>query len=153
MTLADRIVVLRSGIIEQVGTPLEIYAAPRNRFVAGFMGAANIFEGRVTRGAGGNSMVMASGESLPCTTGHAAVGPACLVVRPEHIKVLDASAATGLPGRVLEVVYFGQAARIHIQTDFGMPLVAISDGLQSFPVPGQPVKMDWSPEHTWLMAA
>ncbi|QIG50796.1 sn-glycerol-3-phosphate ABC transporter ATP-binding protein UgpC [Nordella sp. HKS 07] len=39
MTLADRIVVLRSGVIEQVGTPLEIYAAPRNKFVAGFMGS------------------------------------------------------------------------------------------------------------------
>ena len=153
LSLSTRVVVLDQGKVQQVDTPVGAYRRPANRFVAGFMGAANIFEGHTTPGVGGNSMVMASGESLPCTTSHAAIGPACLVVRPEHIKVLDAAAATGLPGRVLEVVYFGQAARIHIQTDFGMPLVAISDGLQSFPVPGQPVRMDWSPEHTWLMAA
>lgn len=153
LSLSTRVVVLDQGRVQQVDTPVGAYRRPANRFVAGFMGAANIFEGRITPGIGGNSMVMANGESLPCTTGDAVVGPACLVVRPEHIKVLDAAASTGLPGRVLEVVYFGQAARIHIQTDSGMPLVAISDGLESFPVPGQPVRMDWAPEHTWVMAA
>jgi len=152
LSLSTRLVVLDKGRVQQVDTPLGAYRRPNNRFVASFIGTANIFEGEIAPGADTCAMVMAGGERVSCTADHGVVGPACLLVRPQHVKVLDAGAVTGLPGRVLEVVYFGQSVRLHMQTDSGVPLVAISDGLQALPAPGQAVRLDWAPEHTWVMA-
>jgi multiple sugar transport system ATP-binding protein len=66
MTLADRIVVLRGGVIEQIGTPAELYAAPENRFVAGFIGSPtmNFLNARLAADNGGLSVMMDDGLSL-----------------------------------------------------------------------------------------
>jgi multiple sugar transport system ATP-binding protein len=91
MTLADRIVVLRSGQIEQVGTPLEVYNHPANLFVAGFIGSPrmNLLPGRVT----GDGQVALGSETRPIhvpTVGRAGHGTqVTLGVRPEHIEVVD----------------------------------------------------------------
>lgn len=65
MTMADRIVVLRDGVIEQVGTPLELYNTPANTFVAGFIGSPkmNLVEARVTEVEGGNAKLFINGGS------------------------------------------------------------------------------------------
>jgi multiple sugar transport system ATP-binding protein len=67
MTLADRVVILNQGRIEQVGTPMEVYAAPANLFVAGFIGspAMNMLPAEMTADAAGRSCVRASGATLP----------------------------------------------------------------------------------------
>lgn len=150
LSLSTRLVVLDQGQIQQVDTPLNAYMRPRNRFVAQFIGAANIFEGQIAADA---AIVLAGGASVRCRTDHGVTGAACLVVRPEHLKVLDAGAAGGLHGRVLETVYFGQSVRVHVQTDAGVPAVAILDCLQPFLAPNQAVKLDWAPEQAWVMAA
>ena len=90
---------------------------------------------------------------MPCAAEGRPDGAACLVVRPEHLRVLDAGAPQGLPAQVVEVVYFGQSARIHLHTTTGLAVVAMADGLQALPVPGQSVRLDWAAEHTWVMAA
>lgn len=90
MTLADRIVILRDGVIEQAGKPIELYSAPRNRFVAEFIGSPqmNIFEGRLV---GRESQLAVSvGETEfavgPMQQGHP--GDAVLVgIRPEHLSL------------------------------------------------------------------
>jgi ABC-type sugar transport system ATPase subunit len=91
MTLADRIVVLRAGRIEQVGTPLEVYNHPANLFVAGFIGSPrmNLLPARVA----GPGQVAVGTEtrsmSVP-STGNAPVGSdITLGARPEHIDVVD----------------------------------------------------------------
>jgi multiple sugar transport system ATP-binding protein len=95
MTLADRIVVLRAGRIEQVGSPLDVYNHPANLFVAGFIGSPrmNLFPGRVT----GSGQVAVGSETRPISlpsTGHAAVGTdVTLGARPEHIEVVDEAQA------------------------------------------------------------
>ena len=99
MTMADRIVVLRDGIIEQSGSPLALYNRPANRFVAGFIGSPkmNFLDGRVSaRSAEGVVVTLPGGETLevPAAAGRASVGDAITVgIRPEHALLGD----SGLP--------------------------------------------------------
>jgi len=90
MTMADRIVVMHQGRIQQVGRPLEIYGDPANRFVAGFFGvpAMNFVEGELRPETNGARFVaQALGATLP---GHSIVaGPASLGIRPEHVRLAD----------------------------------------------------------------
>ena len=95
MTLADRIVVLRAGRIEQVGTPLEVYNHPANLFVAGFIGSPrmNLLPARVA----GPGQVAFETDTRPIavpSTGQAALGATItLGARPEHIDVVDETQA------------------------------------------------------------
>jgi multiple sugar transport system ATP-binding protein len=93
MTLADRIVILRSGVIEQIGTPSELYRSPRNMFVAGFIGspAMNFLKARLEPSGTGLSVVLdgASGLKLPVHLneryGRHAGADVVLGLRPEHL--------------------------------------------------------------------
>ncbi|MNT13429.1 sn-glycerol-3-phosphate import ATP-binding protein UgpC [compost metagenome] len=102
MTMADKIVVLRAGRIEQVGSPLELFDNPRNLFVAGFLGSPrmNMLKGVITKGEDGGIAIDAGyGVSLPCLVDPATVSPgqAVLVgIRPSHFTIGDA----GLPFEV-----------------------------------------------------
>ena len=105
MTMADKIVVLRLGRIEQVGSPLELYNAPRNLFVAGFMGSPrmNFLKAKV-RAADASGIEVAIGEGTPIRVPRDGRGlPAgtelTLGVRPEHLKVGDGD-GTRLPAVV-----------------------------------------------------
>ena len=84
MTLAQRIVVLRDGRVEQVGSPMELYRAPANTFVAGFIGspAMNLLPGTLQ----GGMVTLAGGARLPVPVHADAVGPCQLGVRPEHLE-------------------------------------------------------------------
>lgn len=96
MTMADRIVVMHDGIVEQVGPPLELYDRPANMFVAGFLGspAMNFLRGRAA--ADGRSLDLGDGLSTPLPRTVAPGGELVLGVRPEHIIVAEA----GLPAKV-----------------------------------------------------
>ena len=90
MTLADRIVVLRAGRIEQVGTPLDLYNRPANRFVAGFIGSPhmNFLEGTVEAAGPGRSVVaLAGGQKLELPSTGMAGARVTLGVRPHHITL------------------------------------------------------------------
>ncbi len=92
MTMADRIVVMHSGHIEQMGTPLELYDEPKNLFVAGFIGspAMNIVKGELA----GSTLRLADGTTIELGAVPAGVsdGPITLGLRPEHLR-LDADGA------------------------------------------------------------
>jgi multiple sugar transport system ATP-binding protein len=110
MTMADRIVVMHDGRIEQVGTPLELYDRPANRFVAGFLGspAMNFFDGGLG-GADGSRFVLGDHAiPLPAAAGRAAPRSIVLGVRPEHI-VVDAQ---GVPAEVVVVEPTGSETQI-----------------------------------------
>jgi len=89
MTLADRIVVLRAGVIEQHGTPLEIYNKPANRFVAGFIGSPkmNFLDVVATGHDDGRIRIALAGShlSIPVARSVVAGGKLTLGIRPEHI--------------------------------------------------------------------
>ncbi|MEJ8573974.1 sn-glycerol-3-phosphate ABC transporter ATP-binding protein UgpC [Microbaculum marinum] len=94
MTLADRIVLMRDGVIEQQGAPLELFERPATRFVAGFLGSPqmNFVESRIERADGRLALVFDEGRSLPLDPARASAfepwagRPVTLGVRPEHIS-------------------------------------------------------------------
>jgi len=105
MTMADQIVVMRDGIVEQRGKPLELYDHPANVFVAGFIGspAMNFLPGTFHRSGGGASVELAGGArvELPARA-QATEGQRVLFgARPEHLSL--ASDGQGLPGTVVVV--------------------------------------------------
>ncbi|MGF6231008.1 multiple sugar transport system ATP-binding protein [Inquilinus ginsengisoli] len=92
MTLADRIVVMNGGRIEQQGVPLDLYDLPANTFVAGFLGspAMSFLPGRYRRGAGGPAVEAEDGTRLPAPDRAAADDqPVLLGVRPEHFSLAE----------------------------------------------------------------
>ena len=97
MTLADKIVVMNKGRIEQVGSPMELYNSPQTLFVAGFIGSPqmNLVEGAKL------------GDPAAKTVG----------IRPEHIQVNNTSGTW--KGSVIHVEHLGADTIIYLQTDFG----------------------------------
>ena len=93
MTMADRIVVMRDGHVEQMGTPLELFDEPRNTFVATFIGspAMNMIEGELSSDKP-DTLVMADGTELPLPRGHTVQKGRKVIygVRPEHVQLDDA---------------------------------------------------------------
>jgi multiple sugar transport system ATP-binding protein len=116
MTMADKIVVLQAGHIEQVGSPAELYARPANRFVAGFIGSPkmNFVDGEI------------AGRH----------GAALIGVRPEHLTV---SREGGLwRGNVTVAEHLGSDTFLHVEVPGLAPLVARAPG--EYPVdPGDPI--------------
>jgi multiple sugar transport system ATP-binding protein len=132
MTLATRIVVLRDGRVEQIGTPMEVYQRPRNRFVAGFIGSPsmNMIECRLeAAGAQAAQVVLADGLRLrlPLDARGAAIGGAAtLGVRPEHLRA-DADGGT-LSASVVAVERLGGESLVHAALASGATVTWRADG-------------------------
>jgi ABC-type Fe3+/spermidine/putrescine transport system ATPase subunit len=106
MALSDRIIVMNRGIVEQIGTPVEIYERPRSRFVADFVGAINLIPGTVAAGREGNLLRVSTGsDTLICTVA-GDVWPSSgahvlLMIRPAKVVLADAGRQIeGLVNRV-----------------------------------------------------
>jgi multiple sugar transport system ATP-binding protein len=112
MTLADRVVVLRDGKIEQVGTPLELYDRPANQFVAQFIGTPQM-----------NIVPAKDLQALVKTTGLPVQTDGFIGLRPENIS-LCAPAQGMLTARVELVEALGAETLIYVSTDTGVQLVA-----------------------------
>ena len=119
MTLADRIVVLRGGHIEQVGRPIELYRNPANLFVAGFIGspAMNVLPARVEH-AGERSVFRLADESLlhlPLQMSESEVGRAVyLGIRPEDLRLAAEADEPLLQGRILLIEHLGEVQILHV---------------------------------------
>ena len=105
MELGDRIVVMQKGAIAQIGTPRDIYFAPRNRFVAEFIGAANIIEAPVENG----HLVLPGGRQP--IGGNASLPAAVAMIRPETIRVVEDGGAP-LSGTIDSVSFIGDRQRM-----------------------------------------
>jgi multiple sugar transport system ATP-binding protein len=112
MTMADKIVVLHDGAVEQIGTPLDLYDRPTNLFVAGFIGspAMNFFRGRL-EGGSPPTLVTASGFKIPLDAApRAAVGLEIVMgVRPEHVRL---GGPLAIPARVAVVEPTGYETQV-----------------------------------------
>ena len=121
MALGDRIVVMRKGAIAQVGTPRDIYFTPANRFVAEFVGAANILEAPCEGGAltlpGGRLALASDALNGQDINGHDinghATGDVFAMIRPESIRIVAADGAA-LSGKVDSVSFVGDRQRAWI---------------------------------------
>jgi putative spermidine/putrescine transport system ATP-binding protein len=105
MELGDRIVVMQKGTIEQIGTPRDIYLTPRNRFVAEFIGAANIIETAIESG----HLVLPGGRQP--IGGDASLAQALAMIRPETIRVVAVGGAP-LSGIIDSVSFIGDRQRL-----------------------------------------
>jgi putative spermidine/putrescine transport system ATP-binding protein len=116
LTLGDRIVVMRAGMIAQIGTPREIYFEPTSRFVAEFVGAANIVEGQAANGA-----IVVPGGRLPIgdATAH---GKVTAMIRPETIAIVPLEQSQ-VSGRVEAVRFVGDRQRVTVIGAIDRPLV------------------------------
>ncbi|MBE7733348.1 ABC transporter ATP-binding protein [Devosia faecipullorum] len=123
MTMADKIVVLRAGIIEQAGAPLELYNNPRNLFVAGFIGSPkmNFLNASVE-----NGMLKAAGSIL--ALGREVSGANMLGIRPEHITIAEGSGVKFADVRVDLVENLGGQTVVYATTTDGQPLNLVLEG-------------------------
>ena len=121
MTLADRIVVLNAGRIEQIGSPIELYESPRNIFVASFIGspAMNILPGQVIATSQGPAVSLGEGIVVQSAAATAAlVGkPVKVGMRPEHLVPGGADGGNSLASRVAHVEPTG--AQTHVLAELG----------------------------------
>jgi multiple sugar transport system ATP-binding protein len=124
MTMADKIVVMHDGRIEQIGAPLDLYDRPGNRFVAGFIGspAMNFVEGRLSLN-GGAAFVGQGGLRLPLPVVPAAKDgqPVTLGLRPEHLTLAD----DGIPAEVVVVEPTGPEVQVNARLASGEEIVAM----------------------------
>jgi ABC-type Fe3+/spermidine/putrescine transport system ATPase subunit len=146
MAMSDRIIVMRSGEIEQQGTPLEIYRRPRTRFVADFIGASNIAEGRLMTVEGSNATVEVGDILVQCRVADASsapqVGVECEVAIRRIFPRLSAQETPGLvnqwPATVVARTFLGDSVeyvvsypggQFHIQST---PLTDLAKGDRVF---------------------
>ena len=145
MTLADRIVLLNGGRIEQAGAPAELYHRPATRFAAEFMGSPtmNILPVEVKDGAA----VLASGERLPLD-GVAYSGPADLGVRPENVSLV--AEGEGLAAKVALVEELGEARIVHVNLTDGAGLALRYGADVPAPKRHEAVSLRFDPERLHL---
>jgi putrescine transport system ATP-binding protein len=116
LALADRIAVMRAGRIEQIGAPPDVYRRPQTRFVADFIGATNLIEGRVSR-RDGLWFVAPFGQIALAACALEDGAGATLSLRPEDIHL--SRDGDGLPGRVTQASFRGQSTLLWVALDSG----------------------------------
>ena len=137
MVMSDRIALLRSGELEQVASPREIYSRPATAYVAQFIGHTNLLKGEVRSG-------IARCGTLSWTYVNPD-GPALFSLRPEHIRVAGPSAPAGairVRGRILHQAFHGATELIRVECDGGLVLVlSTASGVS----PQSEVALEFSP--------
>jgi spermidine/putrescine transport system ATP-binding protein len=161
LTMSDRIAVMNSGVIEQLGSPREIYEKPATRFVAGFIGTSNIIEGHVERVEGGYALLSYTAQDrviVPVPSSVRAGDKVEVSIRPEkidlHRGVPPASATGGsvLSGVVTEVVYHGTSTNYTVSTAAGADFTVFdqnASNAEDLADRGDRVYLTWDPQHSY----
>ena len=113
-TVSDRIAVMRDGVVQQVGAPMALYARPANLFVAGFLGTANILDGKVVGEGDARAFRVAEGVAVPVPEGAAVAPGAKLVFRPQDARI-GPPADGALPGSVAHSEFLGPTIRYGVR--------------------------------------
>ncbi len=144
LAISDVVVVMHRGRIEQIGTPTDLYRRPASRFVADFIGEANLLPAVVERGTVrvGDYAISFSQPGVPD-------GKATLMVRPEAITV--EKSGEGLPGRVASAFFMGTYADYLIETEAGEVSVADSASVGAMHAEGAEVRLQFSPSNVYLL--
>jgi ABC-type Fe3+/spermidine/putrescine transport system ATPase subunit len=145
LSLSDRIAVLNGGRLEQLGTPDEVYRRPATRFVAQFIGAANVLEGT----AGEDGVLDAGGVALGAP-GLVPGREAVIAIRPERIRLVQGDTqGAGATGTVTYRAFTGDAWQVEVRVTGGPTLtVQVADtgaGSVDPPGAGSVVTLSWDP--------
>ena len=154
MTLADRVVVLDRGVISQIGSPLELYNHPANKFVAAFIGSPgmNFFNVELAGTNDGAANVVLPGwrtARIPLRGGAPVAPPVELGVRPEHLAIVEPTdPAAALQGAIRIVEHLGNSTLLYVETPAGQLIVQGEGGLKA--KPGDAVGLTLSESHAHL---
>ena len=121
LAVSDHIIVMESGRIAQQGTPQELYETPASRFLADFIGDANLIDGEIAIGAGGATFT-AGGASAAVRADGVAPGPATLAVRPDRLRIVEPGQGA-LPGICKRAAYLGSRVEYVVATPWGELLI------------------------------
>ncbi len=131
LAVADRVAVMQSGLIEQIGTPEELYRSPATAFVAEFIGLSNRVPGVVA-----NGTVEVLGQRLPLIKPETADGPARVLLRPEDVEL----ASAGIPATVVSTSFLGSLRRTRVRLSDDT-LIAVQHTVWQNPMPGEAVHL------------
>jgi ABC-type Fe3+/spermidine/putrescine transport system ATPase subunit len=154
MALSTRLAVLDHGTVIQVGTPAELYRRPATRFVAEFLGAANLLPATVEPGSGGRRVRLAGGFVL--STSAAGVSDAVLcLIRPETIRAASGETANRFTATVRNAVYLGGRYDCELALGDGLALRADvpASAAVAPPEPGETIVITIAPEDILLLPA
>jgi spermidine/putrescine transport system ATP-binding protein len=149
MTMADWIVVMNRGRIEQLGEPADLYEHPRTAFVAGFLGVSNLLSGTV---AGPDTVRLETGQPLRIApevlngqTGQVSVG-----IRPEKLSIGGAEGDNRLAGEIVERAYVGVSTQYIVRTPVGEVTVYVQ-GSGSH-APGEQLELSFPPQAAFVVS-
>ena len=129
LTMSDRLAVMNSGHIEQVGAPQDVYEDPETLYVADFLGVSNLMQATiVSAGASACSVALDGYELKTRGTARDVTGEAKIVIRPERIELEEHGSPSGpnrIPGMVERVVYVGSAIQVIVRGATGEALQAL----------------------------
>jgi iron(III) transport system ATP-binding protein len=150
-SICDRIAVMNDGVVQQVGTPMELYERPVNLFVASFLGTANILDGRVIDAGSERVFEVTGGARLRIPSLETSGDQAKLVFRPQHAE-LD-TPGNGLPGTIAHREFLGATVRYGVNLGGTEVLLdapfSSSEGLRSV---GETVGIRISPERALFLS-
>jgi putative spermidine/putrescine transport system ATP-binding protein len=150
MVLSDRIAIFNNGTIEQIGSPRELYEAPRTSFCAQFLGESNFFEGNVEAG----NLVCSGGAriALPSDLEHGRTS-AAVSIRPEHVRVAGPDEPDRLRGIVRDTYYLGVDQRCEVEIAGGQRVVMrLAAAGREAVREGDEVQLAWDDEHVVVLA-
>lgn len=144
LTMSDKIVVLNEGEIQQIGTPMDIYNEPENRFVADFIGASNIIEGIMIQ----DKLVAFDDQTFECVDfGFEENEPVDIVFRPEDLDVVEKEQGK-LVGVVDSILFKGVHYEIVVKTEYREFIIHATDLTEE----GKTVGIDFHPEDIHVMS-
>lgn len=129
-SMSDRVAVMSHGLLEQVGTPQDVYERPTTLFAATFVGEANRFPGTVSAADGGRYRVALDGGSEVAAQGPGGLVPGqavTMIVRPEHVKI-EQEGGPGVPARVTDASFLGPVRRLRLESEHLGTLVVTQHG-------------------------
>ncbi|MDQ6673090.1 MAG: sn-glycerol-3-phosphate ABC transporter ATP-binding protein UgpC [Chloroflexota bacterium] len=154
MTMADRIAVMSGGLVQQLGTPHEIYERPANVFVAGFVGspAMNFVQGHVST-EDRQTVIRGDTWELPLSPANAAKArnaqEVIVGVRHGHVRVVpDDGSGGGLPGRLYTVEPTGDITFVHVQLGAAFLVASTTEAFSG--TTDQPVRVEFDQQHLYL---
>lgn len=150
LVMSDRIVVMNRGVIEQCGTPREIYERPRSLMVADFIGQSNTLTGRVTGRAGEGYVIDTPDGQLTAHGAPDLSGEVRVMVRPENIGTGPGD--NTLAGQVVKSIYLGASCLLNIRTAAGTPFTTHAPA-DSALAPGDAVTLGFAARKAWAFAA
>ncbi len=128
LTMSDRLAVMESGRVAQVGTPEQVYEEPADAYVADFLGVSNLMDAEATGAAAGRCTVRVGEFTLEAAKGAlGAVGPVRLAIRPERVGVeaFDSTGANRVPAMVERIVFMGSSTQVILRLAPGARVQAL----------------------------